>query len=87
MPDLEWPPRAALARLEEIEDDPHGHGWLDVQNLLELWGADEPLPGEDLIGYEARFHPEARDVIFYYPTRDELAPQTVLAICRSLRNL
>ena len=52
-----------------------------------LWGVVDPLPGEDLMGYETRLHPRARDIIFYYPMREELGPETVLTICRSLRRL
>jgi len=83
----EWSSAPALALLEEMENDPQGYGWLDVQKLLELWGVVDPLPGEDLMGYETRLHPRARDIIFYYPMREELGPETVLTICRSLRRL
>lgn len=82
-----WPSPEARRRLEDVESDPHGHGFLDLKELLDLWGVIDPLPGEDLMGYEARVHPDAPEIIFYFPLREELNPPTVRAICRNLRKL
>lgn len=82
-----WPGEKARERLREVEADPHGHGFLDIRDLLHLWGVTEKPPGGDIMGYELWVHPEAPEDPIYFPQKDELAPASVAGICRALRKL
>jgi hypothetical protein len=77
----------ALDLLLEAENEPRGLSFLDVEELLTAWGVTEVVPGEKMIGYRSLFHPSDPKHPFHFPERMELSPNTVLNICRALRNL
>ena len=60
---------------------------MDIEKLLDLWGATESLPGEDMLGYRSRVHPKLPGFPFVYPARHELARGTVLWICGAIREM
>lgn len=83
----EWPPPKALELLKEMEEDPQGWAFSDVDKLLDRWGVTDPLPDADPFGYRARRHPQAPDLVFYFQLRPELARVVVENICRQVRTL
>jgi hypothetical protein len=83
----DWPSRLALELLEELESEPAGCGWMEVEELLDAWGVTSILPGDDLFGYRVRVHPDAPNFYFSYPARLELAPATIRSICSAIRIL
>lgn len=73
--------------LAEMEDDPLGLGFLDVERLLDLWGVTGTLDGEPMMGYRTRFHPRCPAKVFHYRQSMELAPASIRGICSALRTL
>ncbi|MHB1194776.1 MAG: hypothetical protein ACYC6F_17250 [Longimicrobiales bacterium] len=82
-----WPSKLAWELLEEAENDPRGHGYLDVEAILRAWGVTEPLPGQEDVGYRALRHPGAPNLPFRFPERQSLHAETILYVCRGLRKL
>lgn len=83
----DWPSQRAWELLEELERDPRGCGFLDIEELLDAWGVTQRLPGSEMMGYRSRVHPSAPDFYFHYPARVELGPATIRSICRAVRLL
>lgn len=82
-----YPSQKALTLQRQFRDDPHGQSHIDLKNLLEAWGVTKELTDACAPGYRVCIHPDAPQVPFGYPERDELSRGTVLWICDTLEEL
>lgn len=73
--------------LRDLEDDPLGVPYLDVESMLDAWGIIGRLPGEEPIGYCSRIHEEAPNYPIAFPRRDPLPRGVVEHVCRAVRHL
>lgn len=71
--------------MEDMEADPYGHGYLDVDKLLEACEITEPVPGSDVEGYRRVRHRGVPDYPIMYVTASDLPDWYIRRICEDVR--